>query len=187
MNNQDVDIDLQEAQLEEETKRQEAQREATQKLLQQVRAEKERRLNDPIERAKMLKAGTDMFDAGVKEYRSKGYFCDITHDDNGLITKIVIKSKNSGNRVPRKKAGEDGYIPAMTDENFEEIYNDLGEEFNNKNIVTALAAKSKEGHTEFRTQPALSKILRDGYKTIRFSKIGEKGRGVKYKKILQAQ
>ena len=75
----------------------------------------------------------------------------------------------------------------MTDEKFEEIYNDLGEEFNNKNIVTALAAKSKEGHTEFRTQPALSKILRDGYKTIRFSKIGEKGRGVKYKKILQAQ
>ena len=187
MNNQDEDIDLQLAQLEEEAKRQEAQQDETRKLLQQARAEKERRLNDPIERAKMLKAGTDMFDAGVKEYRSKGYFCDITHDDNGLITKIVIKSKNSGNRVPRKKAGEDGYIPAMTDENFEEIYNDLGEEFNNKDIIVALAAKNSAGCTNFRTQPVLGKILNTGYKTIRFSKIGEKGRGVKYKKILQAQ
>jgi hypothetical protein len=184
MNNQDEDIDLQLAQLEEETKRQEAQQEATRKLLQQARAEKERRLNDPIERAKMLKAGTDMFDAAVKEYESKGYFCDVTHDDNGLITKIVIKSKNSGNRVPRKKAGEDGYIPAMTDEKFEEIYNDLGEEFNNKDIVAALAKKNGSSYANCRTQPALSKILKKGFNKIRISKIGEKGRGVKYKKIL---
>jgi len=187
MNIQDEDIELQLQQLEEETKKQAALQEATRKLLQQVRAEKERRLNDPKELAKMLKAGTDMFDAGVKEYQSKGYFCEVKHDDNGLITKIVIKSKKSGNRVPRKKAGEDGYIPAMTDEKFEEIYNDLGEEFNNKDIVAALAKKNGDSYANCRTQPALSKILKKGFNKIRISKIGIKGRGVKYKKVLQAQ
>jgi len=183
MNIQDEDIELQLQQLEEETKKQAALQEATRKLLQQVRAEKERRLNDPKERAKMLQVGSDMFDAAIKEYRSKGCVCMVKHDENNIITKILIKSKKSGNRVPSKKAGEVGFVPVMTNETFAEIYNDLGEEFNNKNIITALAAKSKEGHTDFRTQPVLSKILNSGYKTIRFSKIGIKGRGVKYKKI----
>ena len=186
MNNQDEDIDLQLAQLEEETKRQAAQQDATRKLLQQARAEKERRLNDPIERAKMLQTGNDMFDAGVKEYESKGYFCDVERDENKVIKKIIIKQIKSKNRVPRKKAGEDGYIPAMTDEKFEEIYNDLGEEFNNKDIVAALADKNGDSYANCRTQPALSKILKKGFNKIRISKIGVKGRGVKYKKILQA-
>ena len=183
MNNQDEDIDVRLQQLEEDSKRQEAQQAETRKLLQQFRDEKERRLSDPKERAKMLQVGSDMLDAGVEELRSKGCVCVVKHDENNIVTKILIKSKKSGNRVPRKKAGEAGSVTVMTNETFAEIYNDLGEEFNNKNIVTALAAKSKEGHTDFRTQPALSKILRDGYKNIRFSKIGEKGRGVKYKKI----
>jgi hypothetical protein len=187
MNIQDEDIELQLQQLEEETKRQAALQEATRKLLQQVRDEKQRRLNDPKERAKMLQAGSDMFDAGVKEYLSKGIVCVVERDENNIITNILFNPKKSGNRVPRKKAGEVGFVPVMTNETFAEIYNDLGEEFNNKNIITALAAKSKEGYTDFKTQPALSKILKDGYKTIRFSKIGIKGRGVKYKKVLQAQ
>jgi hypothetical protein len=187
MNIQDEDIELQLQQLEEEIKRQAALQEATRKLLQQVRDEKERRLTDPKERAKMLQVGSDMFDAGVKEYLSKGIVCVVERDENNIITKILIKSKKSGNRVPRKKAGEVGFVPVMTNETFAEIYNDLGEEFNNKNIVTALAANSKEGHTDFRTQPALSKILKKGFNKIRISKIGVKGRGVKYKKILQAQ
>ena len=183
MNDQEIDHDLELKNATEEEQRIADQLQEKRKRLKELMEAQDRRLNDPKEQAKMLKAGTDMFDAGVKEYLSKGYFCDVKRDDNGLITKIVIKSKKSGNRVPRKKAGEDGYIPAMTDEKFEEIYNDLGEEFNNKNIVTALAAKSKEGHTEFRTQPALSKILKKGFNKIRITKIGEKGRGVKYKKI----
>ena len=187
MNNQDEDIDVRLQQLEEDSKRQEAQQAETRKLLQQFRDEKERRLSDPKERAKMLQVGSEMLDAGVEELRSKGCVCVVKHDENNIVTKILIKSKNSGNRVPRKKAGEDGYIPAMTDENFEEIYNDLGEEFNNKDIVAKLAVKNGHSYANCRTQPALSKILKKGFNKIRFSKIGEKGRGVKYKKILQAQ
>lgn len=183
MNDQEIDYDLELKNAEEEEKRIADQLQEKRKRLQVLKEEQDRRLNDPKELAKMLKAGTDMFDAGVKEYRSKGYFCDITHDDNGLITKIVIKSKKSGNRVPRKKAGEDGYIPAMTDEKFEEIYNDLGEEFNNKDIVAALAVKNGDSYANCRTQPALSTILKKGFNKIRISKIGVKGRGVKYKKI----
>ena len=187
MNDQEIDYDLELKNAEEEEKRIADQLQEKRKRLQVLKEEQDRRLNDPKEQAKMLKAGTDMFDAGVKEYLSKGYFCDVKRDDNGLITKIVIKSKKSGNRVPRKKAGEDGYIPAMTDEKFEEIYNDLGEEFNNKDIVAALAEKNGNSYANWRTQPALSKILQKGFNKIRISKIGEKGRGVKYKKILQAQ
>jgi hypothetical protein len=183
MNIQDEDIELQLQQLEEETKRQAALQEATQKLLQQVREEKERRLHDPKERAKMLQVGSDMLDAGVKEYRSKGCVCVVKHDENNIITKILIKVKKSGNRVPRKKAGEAGSVEVMTNETFAEIYNDLGEEFNSKNIIAALVEKKGNTYIKCRTQPVLSNILKDGYKTIRFSKIGEKGRGVKYKKI----
>ena len=183
MNDQEIDYDLELKNAEEEEKRIADQLQEKRKRLQVLKEEQDRRLNDPKEQAKMLKAGTDMFDAGVKEYMSKGYFCDVKRDDNGLITKIIIKSKKSGNRVPRKKAGEDGYVPAMTDEKFEEIYNDLGEEFNNKDIVAALADKNGDSYANCRTQPALSKILKKGFNKIRISKIGEKGRGVKYKKI----
>jgi hypothetical protein len=184
MNDQEIDLELELKNAVEEEQRIADQLQEKRKRLQVLKEEQDRRLNDPKERAKMLQVGSDMFEAAAKEYRSKGCVCMVERDENDIITKILINSKKSGNRVPRKKAGEVGFVPVMTNETFAEIYNDLGEEFNNKNIITALAAKSKEGYTDFKTQPALSKILRDGYKTIRFSKIGEKGRGVKYKKIL---
>ena len=183
MNDQEIDHDLELKNATEEEQRIADQLQEKRKRLKELMEAQDRRLNDPKEQAKMLKAGTDMFDAGVKEYMSKGYFCDVKRDDNGLIIKIVIKSKKSGNRVPRKKAGEAGSVEVMTNETFAEIYNDLGEEFNNKDIIVALAAKNSAGCTNFRTQPVLGKILNTGYKTIRFSKIGVKGRGVKYKKI----
>jgi hypothetical protein len=186
MNDQEIDLDLELKNAKEEEQRIADQLQEKRKRLKELTEAQDRRFNDPKERAKMLQTGNDMFDAGVKEYESKGYFCDVERDENKVIKKIIIKLIKSKNRVPRKKAGEAGSVEVMTNETFAEIYNDLGEEFNNKNIITALAAKSKEGYTDFKTQPALSKILKDGYKTIRFSKIGIKGRGVKYKKILQA-
>ena len=179
-NSLDLELEIAEKQAQEAA----AQHEASRQRLQQLRDEQERRLNDPKERAKMFKNANDMIDAGLKEYESKGYSCDVQRDENGLITKILIKSKKSGNRIPRKKAGELGFIPAMTSETFAEIYNALGEEFNNKDIITALAGNNSDGCTNFRTQPVLGKILSNGYNNIRFSKIGVKGRGVKYKKIL---
>jgi hypothetical protein len=179
MNDQEIDLELELKNAVEEEQRIADQLQEKRKRLQVLKEEQDRRLNDPKERAKMLQVGSDMFEAAAKEYRSKGYVCDFKHDEHQVITKILIKSI--------KKARKAGSGAVMTNETFAEIYNDLGEEFNNKNIITALAAKSKEGQTDFRTQPALSKILKDGYKTIRFSKIGIKGRGVKYKKILQAQ
>ena len=184
MNDQENSFDLELKEVEQQEKEAAANLQTMRKRKQDLLEQQERRLNDPKERAKMFKTANEMFDEGVKEYQSKGYFCDVQRDENGLITKILIKSKKSGNRIPRKKAGELGFIPAMTSETFAEIYNALGEEFNNKDIITALAGKNSDGCTNFRTQPVLGKILSNGYNNIRFSKIGVKGRGVKYKKIL---
>jgi hypothetical protein len=184
MNDQEIDLELELKNAVEEEQRIADQLQEKRKRLQVLKEEQDRRLNDPKERAKMLQVGSDMFEAAAKEYRSKGCVCMVERDENDIITKILINSKKSGNRVPRKKAGEDGYIPAMTDEKFEEIYNDLGEEFNNKDIVAALAEKNGDSYANCRTQPALSKILKNGFNKVRISKIGVKGRGVKYKKIL---
>jgi hypothetical protein len=176
MNDQDIDLDLELKNVEEEEKRIADQLQEKRKRLQVLKEEQDRRLNDPKERAKMLQVGSDMFEAAAKEYRSKGYVCVVKRDVNEVITKILIKAI--------KKAGKAGSGAVMTDEKFAEIYNDLGEEFNNQNIINALVAKNGDSYVNCRTQPALSKILKDGYKAIRFSKIGIKGRGVKYKKIL---
>jgi hypothetical protein len=175
MNDQEIDLDLELKNAKEEEQRIADQLQEKRKRLKELTEAQDRRFNDPKERAKMLQTGNDLFEAAAKEYRSKGYVCDFKHDENQVITKILIKSI--------KKAREAGSVEVMTNETFAEIYNDLGEEFNSKNIIAALVEKKGDTYIKCRTQPVLSNILKDGFKTIRFSKIGEKGRGVKYKKI----
>lgn len=183
INNLDLELQIAEKQAEEAR----AQAEATRLRLQQLKEEQERRLNDPKERAKMLKNANDMIHAGVEDYRSKGYFCDVQDDENGVILKITIKdgkSAKSGSRGPRKKAGDPGFIPAMTKENFCKIYSRLPKEFNNKDIISLLIGDSDDVKaTTFRTQPALGEILADGFNGIKIGKVGTKGRNVSYYKI----
>ena len=104
-----------------------------------------------------------------------------------LLIKITFKSgksAKSGNRGPRKTAGQEGYVPAMTRQQFAAIYASLSQNFNNQEIISKLIASFGEGkYTEFRTQPVLGKILVDGLDGIKFEKIGNKGRNVYYNKI----
>ena len=180
-NSLDLELEIAEKQAQEAA----AQHEVSRQRLQQLRDEQERRLNDPKERAKMFKNANDMIDAGLKEYESKGYSCDVQRDENGLLIKISFKTSKSGSRGPRKTAGQDGFIPAMTRLQFSEIYNNLGNEFKNQNIVDALISKFGENgkYNDFRTQPSLGLILNDGYEGIKIEKVGTKGRNVFYKKI----
>lgn len=183
INNLDLELQIAEKQAEEAR----AQAEATRQRLQQLKEEQERRLNDPKERAKMLKNANDMIDVGIKDYESKGYFCDVLRDENGVISKITIrggKSAKSGSRGPRKKAGDPGFVPAMTKENFSKIYSSLPKEFNNKDIISLLISNSDDlKASTFRTQPALGEILADGFNGIKIGKVGTKGRNVSYYKI----
>lgn len=187
MNEQATNLDLELKTIEEDEKALAAQLEEMRKKRQALKDEQERRLNDPKERAKMLKNANDMIHAGVEDYRSKGYFCDVQDDENGVIFKITIKdgkSAKSGTRGPRKKAGDPGFIPAMTKENFSKIYSSLPKEFNNKDIISLLIADSDDVKaSNFRTQPALGEILADGFNEIKIGKIGTKGRNVSYYKI----
>lgn len=183
INNLDLELQIAEKQAEEAR----AQAEATRLRLQQLKEEQERRLNDPKERAKMLKNANDMIDAGVEDYRSKGYFCEVLRDENGVISKITIKSAKSaksGTRGPRKKAGDPGFVPAMTDEQFAAIYPSLAQNFNNQDIISRLVARFGDGkYSTFRTQPVLGEILAEGLDGIKIEKIGNKGRNVSYNKI----
>jgi len=163
-----------------------AQIEAQKKRMAELKAEQERRLNDPKERAKMFKNANDMIEAGVKEYESKGYSCTVDFDEHGLLKKIVfkpVKAKNSESRKPRKKEGDEGYKPSMTREQFAKIYPLLGDNFKNADVVKLLVSQFGEGkYSLFVTQPVLGEIKKDGYEGIRFEKKGTKGRNVYYVK-----
>ena len=164
-----------------------AELEARRKRIAELKAEQDRRLNDPAERAKLFVNANKLIEEGVKDYEAKGYSCNVQFDDYGLLTKIVFKigkSRKTGPRGPRKSAGQEGFIPAMTRDQFAEIYPSLGKDSKNQNIVTALVNKFGAGkYTNFRTQPSLGNILAGGYEGIKFEKVGSKGRNVYYKKI----
>jgi hypothetical protein len=184
MNDQNISLDEELAIAEKQAQEAQAQLEVRRQKLQQLKDEQDRRLNDPKERAKMFKNANDTIDAGVKEYEAKGYICDVQRDENGLLTKITFKtgkSAKSGNRGPRKMVGQEGYVPAMTRQNFASIYSSLGQKFNNQEINSKLVAIFGEGkYSEFRTQPVLGQILVNGLDGIKIEKIGTKGRNVYY-------
>lgn len=174
--------------LEEAAAKAAAELEARRKRIAELKAEQDRRLNDPAERAKLFVNANKLIEEGVKDYEAKGYSCDVQFDDYGLLTKIVFKigkSRKTGTRGPRKKLGDADFVPAMTREQFAEIYSSLGKDFKNQNIVEALVKKFGENgkYTDFRTQPSLGSILADGYEGIKIEKVGTKGPGVYYKKI----
>ena len=156
------------------------------KRMAHLKAEQERRLNDPHERAKLFKNANDMIEAGVKEYEAKGYSCDVQFDEYGLLTKISFKldkAGKNGKTEPRKKKGEEGFVPAMTTEQFAKIYPSLGNSFKNENIVELLVKEYGEGkYSNYRTQPILGNILKNGHQGISFTKVGSQGRGVSYTK-----
>ncbi len=160
---------------------------ANTRRLEELKKKQEDILNDPKERAKLFKNANEMIEAGIKEYEAKGYTIKIEFDENNLFTKIVFKigkSRKTGTRGPRKSSGQDGFIPAMTRDQFVEIYPSLGKEFKNQDIVAALVNKFGAGkYTTFRTQPSLGLIFADGYNGIKIEKVGSKGRNVYYKKI----
>ena len=157
------------------------------RLLEELRKAEEALLNDPVERAKLFVNANKMIEDGIKEYEANGYSCNVQFDDYGLLTKIVFKigkSRKNGPRGPRKSAGHKDFIPAMTRDQFVEIYPSLGKEFKNQDIVAALVNKFGAGkYTNFRTQPSLGLIFADGYNGINIEKVGSKGRNVYYKKI----
>ncbi len=157
------------------------------RLLEELELAQDAILNNPVERAKLFVDANKLIEEGVKEYEAKGYSCIVDFDDYGLLTKIVFKigkSRKTGTRGPRKSAGQDGFIPAMTRDQFVEIYPSLGKEFKNQHIVQALVNKFGAGkYTEFRTQPSLGLIFADGYNGIKIEKVGTQGRNVYYKKI----
>jgi len=157
------------------------------RLLEELEIAQDAILNNPVERAKLFVDANKLIEEGVKEYEAKGYSCNVQFDEYGLLTKIVFKngkSRKSGTRGPRKSAGQDGFIPAMTRDQFVEIYPSLGKEFKNQHIVQALVYKFGAGkYTEFRTQPSLGLIFADGYNGIKIEKVGTQGRNVYYKKI----
>ena len=157
------------------------------RLLEELRKAEEALLNDPVERAKSLADANKMIENGIKEYEAKGYKVNIVFDENNLFEKLIFKfgtSRKTGTRGPRKSAGQEGFIPAMTRDQFVEIYPSLGKDFKNQDIVAALVKKFGAGkYTNFRTQPSLGLIFADGYNGIKIEKVGTQGRNVYYQKI----
>jgi hypothetical protein len=153
----------------------------------QLQKELEDKLNDPAEKAKLLKNATDKIDEALAEYTANGYSCFAEKDEYGTIKNISFYlpgSKPKGTRGPRKKAGDEGHIPTMTRDQFVEIYSTLGKEFKKKDIVDALVKKFGNGkYTDFHPQPGLGNILDNGYEGIKIEKVGTQGRNVYYKKI----
>jgi hypothetical protein len=157
------------------------------RLLEELRKAEEAILNDPAERAKLFVNANKLIEEGVKDYEAKGYSCIVDFDDYGLLTKIVFKigkSRKTGPRGSRKKAGDTGYIPPMTREQFVEIYPSLGGTFRKQDIVDSLVKVFGNGkYTDFNPQPSLGNILENGYEGIKIEKVGTKGRNVYYKKV----
>jgi hypothetical protein len=184
----DIEIlDKEMREMEEAAARAAAELDARRKRIAELKAEQDRRLNDPAERAKLFVNANKLIEDGIKEYEAKGYKVNVVFDENNLFEKLVFKfgkSRKSGTRGPRKSAGQEDFIPAMTRDQFAEIYPSLGNDFNNQKIVDALVPKFGGGkYTSFRTQPSLGKILTEGYEGIKIEKVGSKGRNVYYKKI----
>ena len=154
---------------------------------EELQRQQEEILNDPAERAKLFVDANKMIEEAIEQYKTNGYSCIPVKDENGLYIKIVFKlgkSRKTGIRGPRRAAGQAGFIPAMTRDQFVEIYPSLGKEFKNQHIVQALVNKFGAGkYTEFRTQPSLGLIFADGYNGIKIEKVGTQGRNVYYKKI----
>ena len=157
------------------------------RLLEELRKAEDDIRNNPVERAKLFVDANKMIEEAIEQYKTNGYSCIPVKDENGLFIKIVFKNGKSGKtgiRGPRRAAGQDGFIPAMTRDQFVEIYPVLGKEFKNQNIVEALVNKFGAGkYTEYRTQPSLGLIFADGYNGIKIEKVGTQGRNVYYKKI----
>ena len=157
------------------------------RLLEELRKAEDDIRNNPVERAKLFVDANKMIEEAIEQYKTNGYSCIPVKDENGLYIKIVFKlgkSRKTGIRGPRRAAGQDGFIPAMTRDQFVEIYPSLGKEFKNQHIVQALVNKFGAGkYTEFRTQPSLGLIFADGYNGINIEKVGTQGRNVYYKKI----
>ena len=164
-----------------------AELEASRQRIAELKAEQDRRLNDPAERAKLFVNANKLIEEGVKDYKAKGYSCIVDFDDYGLLTKIFFKigkSRKTGTRGPRKKAGDVGYVSPMTRDQFVEIYPNLGSTFKKQDIVDALVKKFGNGRqADFNPQPGLGNILDNGYEGIKIEKVGTKGPGVYYKKI----
>jgi len=188
MNDQDINIELELVIAEKQAQEAQAQHQLLVQKFQQLKIEQERRLNDPKERAKMFTNANNLIDSGVKEYESKGYSCLVERDEHGLIKKIIFKSgksKKSGVQGEHKSANQNAGAPAMTSKQFAHIYPSLAHQFNNQDIISKLLESfGGVGITKFRTQPVLSNILSDGYAGIKIEKIGTKGRGVSYKKVI---
>ena len=157
------------------------------RLLEELELAQDAILNNPVERAKLFVDANKLIEEAIEQYKTNGYSCIPVKDENGLFTKITFKlgkSRKTGIRGPRRAAGQDGFIPAMTRDQFVEIYPSLGKEFKNQHIVQALVNKFGAGkYTEFRTQPSLGLIFADGYNGIKIEKVGTQGRNVYYKKI----
>ena len=157
------------------------------RLLEELELAQDAILNNPVERAKLFVDANKLIEEAIEQYKTNGYSCIPVKDENGLFTKITFKlgkSRKTGIRGPRRAAGQDGFIPAMTRDQFVEIYPSLGKEFKNQHIVQALVNKFGAGkYTEFRTQPSLGFIFADGYNGIKIEKVGTQGRNVYYKKI----
>ncbi len=173
--------------MEEAAARAAAELDARRKRIAELKAEQDRRLNDPAERAKLFVNANKLIEDGIKEYEAKGYKVNVVFDENNLFEKLVFKfgkSRKSGTRGPRKKAGDVGYVSPMTRDQFVGIYPNLGSTFTKKDIVNALIKKFGNGKdTDFNPQPGLGNILDNGYEGIKIEKVGTKGPGVYYKKI----
>jgi len=188
MSEQTNNADLELAILEKEAEAARAQAEALRERLQQLKAEQERKLNDPKERAKLLESANKMIADGFEEYKAKGFSVKPEFDDYGLFKRIIIKSGRlsaNKNRGQGKSASAGGSIPGMTHEQFDGIYEQLGSTFKPADIVEKLVAKFGKGVVlKYNPQPTLGKILADGYNNIKIEKVGSKGRNVYYKKSL---
>ena len=144
MNEQTNNADLELAILEKQAEDARAQAELLRERLQQLKAEQERKLNDPKERAKLLASATKMIADGIEEYKAKGFSVKPDFDDAGLFKRIIIKSGKSSankNRGPRKSASEGGSTPGMTASQFADIYESLGQTFKPTDIVEKLVAQ----------------------------------------------
>jgi len=187
MNEQTHNADLELAILEKQAEDARAQAELLRERFHQLKAEQERKLNDPKERAKLLESANKMIADGFEEYKAKGFSVKPEFDEYNLFKKIIIKSGKSSankNRGPRKSPSEGGSTPGMTASQFADIYESLGQTFTPKDIVANLVAQFGKGVVlKYNPQPTLGKIVANGHEKIRIQKVGTKGRNVYYKKI----
>lgn len=150
----------------------------------QLQKELDDKLNDPWEKAKLLKNATNKIEEAFAEYNTNGYSCSVEKDQYGTITKISFNlpgAQPEKTRRTRKKAGEVGHVPPMTCEQFEKIYSRLENNFSPANIQTLL--KEVFGGSQYRLQPSLGEIAVKGYNGIEIKSNGKRGRAAGYTKV----